>query len=159
MQESGLHLANPQEVPRFLTTDPELFTVFYEQRRSDKGDPLFYEDGQPVMYVPPENQILYKTMKLLNSHLSRTGNMTSKEADLVRRKVKRIFLMLEAEQDEDSYEGKLWALYEDIIIHLEGCIRDNIGGWRGKLLTVKEWYAHLSTTSEKKGLRGLFGRK
>jgi len=150
----------PLDIPKFLTRDESLVSVFYEFKRDDNGDIQYGDDGQALTYFPRENEILFKTMLLLNSHLSRTGNMTSNEAELFRRKVKRIFLMLEAEQDEDSYEGELWALYEDIVLHLEGAVRDNINGWRGKLLTVKEWYAHLSTSNGGKGrLGGLFRRK
>ena len=99
-------------------------------------------------------------MILLNSHLVRTGNRTRNEAELLRRKIKRLFLMLEAEQNEDTYEGDIWALYEDIVLHLESAVIDTVAGWRGKLLTVKELYTHLSSEEGRKGiLGGIFKRK
>ena len=149
------------DIPRFLTTDDKVLNVFFEPLTDEKGTPVVDENGRPLVYIPPKNKILYKTMLLLNSHLCRTGNMTEREAQLFNLKIKRLFLMLEAEQDENSYEGELWALYEDLKLHLEGAVRDNIGGWRGKLLTVKEWYAHLTSNlgGKKKGLLGgLFGK-
>jgi len=142
-------------IPRFLTTDDKVLSIFLEPLMNVDGTPILDSEQHLQYHVPAENNILQKTMILLNSHLSRTGNMTEKEGRLFKLKVKRLFLMLEAENNEESYEGELWALYEDLKLHLEGAIRDNVGGWRGRLLTVKEWYAHLTTTGQKK--KGLLG--
>ena len=144
------------QLPHFLTTDPKVDQVFYEPKIDENGNIQVDELGRPVYEIPPQNRILHKIMTLLNSHLVRTCNMTPREAELALAEIERFFLMLEAEQDEDSYESDLWALYEAIKIHLESAIRDQINAHRGKLLTVKEWYAHISSGAKKRG--GLFRR-
>ena len=144
------------QLPHFLTSDPKIDQVFYEPKIDENGNVQVDELGRTILEIPEENRILYKTMLLLNSHLVRTCNMTPKEAELALAEIDRFFLMLEAEQDEDAYESKMWALYEAIKIHLESAIRDQINAHRGKLLTVKEWYAHISSGAKKKG--GLFRR-
>jgi len=149
----------PVPMPEFLTTDDRLIEALKVNLISEDGHIVVDSNNQPVLYIPLENRVLYQTIVYLNSHLSRTSNLTTNEADLLCCHIKRIFLWLEAEVDEETYYGNLWVLYQDIKLHLIIGVKDNIKGWRGKLLTVKEWYAHLSTSGEKSSLRGLFGRK
>lgn len=147
--EEGLE---PLQTPRFLTTDDRVLNIFVKVGEDSKGNII------PI--IPKDKETLHSVMTLLNSHLCRTGSMTEKEAHLYMDELEALFLMLQAEHDEDSYEGETWALYEALRLHLEGAVRDNIQGWRGKLLTVKEWYAHITGTgTKKKGLLGgLFGK-
>jgi len=104
----------------------------------------------------PEYSLLLPAL----SHLNRTSNLSSIEAEVLKRRIKLaadIILFTKKEADISLEEV---AFIKSLLVYASCAMQDAIGGWRGRLVTERiRTYRVETPTERKKGFwERLFGR-
>jgi len=133
----------------FLTANPKIEEVFKVPVVDTEGKVLVNE-GEIMKDVPPEYLPLLKITELIANHLSRTGNITEKEAELM--EIDLDIQMLKIEM----ITGKMPVWSTALRMYLSMAIKDSIEAHRMKGLLIKRFEAVLESTKPRKKRLGLF---
>lgn len=111
-------------------------------------------DPEVFSILNDEDKKQFRALIPAFSHLMRTTNIGTKEAELLELDYEYLTLIHKLNMNEDEYETVGWALLESLKIYARGIISDAFHGWKGRLVT--EQIKIVRTELEKKKKRTLF---
>lgn len=135
----------------FLTVYPELEDIFSVPIVNKEGQIAVDGLGKVMRFVPPENLDYYNVGRLVTNQLSRTGNITKKEAELMWIDIKLQLLELE------MMTGKVPRTEKAYEVFLYSALLDAIEAHRMKAVTIRTLEASLQGAKKKRGkILGIF---